>query len=222
MKRVIKYCPNCGKEFSTDEQYCSACGSLLAYAEQTQTKKSGIRRIMLVLLFLVLFAGGLFVYNEYKKAKFQNDCYDLVMGMLDGMVVAEDTSNDIIEIWYNSIWKVDDSKTNRYTLDENGYFYDDFNDALNKYASSATYEQNIKSIFSCIDTASTSMSKIRGSVPKGFERMYNDVEDYFDLFLEFVNLPIDVNESYNTYVEKFNNLEDRSATKIEKIFTYFK
>ena len=65
------------------------------------------------------------------------------------------------------------------------------------------------------------MKKIRKGIPKQHEKLYEDVESFYDVFLQFTDMSIYVDGSYNSFLEKHNSLDDQTVTIYRKICTYY-
>ena len=209
----IIYCPKCGAENKAGATYCSNCGIRIA----TKSKK---RRWPLILGIIVAVLVVLFTIGNH-KISYVNNCGKAANAMVNGAAVAEATNSQILDVWHNSIWSVDDEKTNPYTKDDNGYFFSDFNDALSRYTGSEEYAEKIKEILQYRDEAAKYMKKIRKGIPKQHEKLYEDVESFYDVFLQFTDMSIYVDGSYNSFLEKHNSLDDQTVTIYRKICTYY-
>ena len=223
MKKIVKCCPNCGIEYATDASFCSKCGgSLFLQEKEEENRKNKSNPIILIGILVLFIIGGIFIYKTYKETQYEENCKEFLSEVLDGWKIAEDTCNEISNIWYNSIWKVDDQSTNQYTLDANGYFYSDFNDALYSYTSSSKYSNQIRKLMTSMDNASSIISQLRNGTPQKYERLHDDVEDLFDLYMGYVNLAGNFHESYETFIDKLKQYDEGMASKFERVITYFK
>lgn len=206
----IVYCPHCGSENREGAAFCSSCGKRL----NEQKKKKPIWLIVLGALAVI----GFFIYS---RVNYVNNCIKAVNSMMEGAKIAESAGGMVLDVWHDSIWNTDNEKTNKYTKDDNGYFYTDFNDALSKYVSSDEYGNSVNSILSQREEATKYMRKIRRGVPKKHERLYSDIEELYDTFVEFSNLAMYFDGSYNSVLEKFNELDDKIVTEYRKVCSYF-
>jgi len=222
MKKIVKYCPNCGIEYPADASFCSKCGGSLFLQEREVEKRKNRKPIILIGILVLLVIGGMFFYKAYREVQYEETCKEFLSEVLDGWGIAEDTCNEIASVWYNSIWKVDDRSTNQYTLDANGYFYTDFNDALYSYTSSSKYSNQSRKLSTSMDKVSTLISQLRNGTPQKYERLHDDVEDLLDLYMGYVNLATNFHESYESFIDKLKQYDEGMASKFDRIITYFK
>ncbi len=115
-------CPNCGEWVDGTNKYCTKCGAPLFAQEKKKSKKY----IWLILLAVVLI-GGYFLKREYDNYQYSVNIRDAYYEMLDGAQQAENAGGLIHSVWYNSIFKIDDTETNKYTRQAGGtgQFYSD-------------------------------------------------------------------------------------------------
>ena len=222
MIKIVKYCPNCEIEYPTDASFCSKCGGNLFFQEREEEKRKRRMPIILIGILVLFVIGGIFIYKTYKEVRYEETCKEFMSEVLDGWGIAEDTCNEIASVWHHSIWNVDDQSTNQYTLDANGYFYTDFNDALNSYTSSTKYSNQTRNLSTSKDKVSTLISQLRNGTPQKYERLHDDVEELFDLYMGYVNLAINFHESYNSFTDKLKQYDEGMASKFDRIVTYFK
>lgn len=223
MEEDIIYCTKCGSENRKDAFFCSTCGNSLLNEEKP--KKSKAKFIIFGIVFIIaafIIADEIYVNSYNRKVDFYNNCLNVTYDMLDGAAESETACNEIVKIWNNCIWKTDDPETNNYTLDSNGYFYDDFNDALSSYISSYKYKSHITRLQDNYSKVLERMNELRKSnVPSEYSRLYDDVEDLYDLYIKFYNLPIAINGSLNSFSDVFHSTDDDFMDKYQKVTSYF-
>ena len=145
------------------------------------------------------------------EEKHYQQCYDDAVGkMLDTLVIAEKMCNQTLDVWHNAIWKTEDEETNAFTKDDNGRFFDDFNDALNKLSASDGYreqrdalQQNDAELQALVSVVKDPPEKFKGSMLDAFV-------DYYAEYQGFIQFIQNYNESYNSFSEKFNQFEETS------------
>ncbi len=157
-KKIIKYCPNCGMEYPSDASFCSKCGRNL-FLEEREKEKKRTNPIIIWSIVLLLLVGCVYLYKSFREAVYIENCKEFLSEVLDGWGIEEEVCNKISLVWYNSIFKVSDDETNQYTLNANGYFYSDFNDALYSYTTSAEYRLKAGKIDRSVSSASPSFQK---------------------------------------------------------------
>lgn len=225
----IKYCPECGSEIIKDAFYCSNCG--YSFVKRKKQKKS---KVWIILLIIFAFVCGVFYFvnkeiaqeqarieEETLKENVYHYCVIATYSMLDGAAQSEKICNEICDVWHNSIWKVNNSATDPYTKDNSGYFFDEFDDALNKYSSSDSYISEIKILNDNYSEITRYMSELRNTkIPETLSRMYDEVEELYDLYIDFYNMPIRMDGSYNSFSEDFGNIDNSFMNKYDKVCTY--
>ena len=219
----IKYCSKCGATNNINSLYCSSCGE--SFSNDTSKKKKSFEKIIpiiIVALFaLVLVFNEISVSKQNKEIDFYNTCIDASNEMLEGAKLAETSCNEIVKIWKNSIWKTDDISTNAYTLDDNGYFFEDFNDALSKYVSSSRNKTQINKISTSMNKVASYMETLRNNKVEKYERLYEDIEELYDIYLKFMNMPIYMNGSLNSFSEDFGDVDDAFSVQYHKVCSYY-
>lgn len=158
--------------------------------------------------------------SQLEEAHYQ-ECYDLAVSkMLDNLVIAEELCNLTLDVWHNAIWQVDSNATNPYTKDENGVFFDDFNDALNSLCNSSEYQSKVKEIYSndyelkkLLDIIKLPPEKFKGNMQDAFVNYYAEYQSFIELALYY-------NESYNSFSEKFDQIDQASVAAYRKAAFY--
>ena len=226
MEDSIKYCEKCGSKNSINSLYCSTCGHSFFEEKEIKKKKSLTKIISLVLVILLalfIVVDEILVYKQNKEIDFYNTCIYATNEMLNGAKLAEISCNEIVSVWNNCIFSKDDISTNAYTLDDNGYFFKDFNDALNKYVSSSRHSTQTYKINKSLDKTSSYMSVLRNSkVEQKYQRLYDDTEELYDIYLKLMNMPIYINGSLNSFSEDFENVDDDFFNQYNKVCSYYK
>lgn len=152
---------------------------------------------------------------------FYQNTYDvLVSTMLDTLVIAENVCNDTVNIWHNSIWKVESEETNPYTKDADGTFYEDFNDALYAYEISTKYSDYVSQIRENDAYIKEMNEIIKNPTDKFKENMIDAYVNYYTEYQAFIQLALNNNESYNSFTEKFDKLEETSIDAYRKAAFY--
>ena len=103
--------------------------------------------------------------------------------MLKGAAEAETTCNLISAVWYNTIFEVHDTSTDKYTMYA-GKFRKDFNDSIAALHDSDEHSYHITTILACQSVAKDYMKELQDP-PKGLETCYDTL---CNLYAEFTNL----------------------------------
>lgn len=159
--------------------------------------------------------GSVDVVKQYKE-----DYKSTFNAMIDGAVEAEEFGHFYHDVWYNSIYKEDDEKTDKYTKDDSGEFYDDFNDALSQVYADYDQYQKLKSI-------EDNQSKVQGLMkklinpPDECKEAYDAIKEMYDHYIELTNL-VRSPQGYSlqSYTEGFNNADTATANCVDKVGLY--
>lgn len=185
-------------------------------------KKNKLGIIAVILLVLVV-AFAFFAIKIGKEQYYQETYDEVVYQMLDNSSQAETLLNKHLSVWYNSIWNVEDINTDEWTKDGNGYFYDDFNDALEEFYDSDYYKTNLQSIYDK-DYEIDLLMKDLQNPPKKYSKAYDELVKYYGLYKSFVNLELNPSSySYNTLSELFSKVDDETLNQfyVVKAFTTY-
>ena len=213
-------CPDCGTYVSEDLDVCPKCGCPLheRQPDKKRKKKSPLKTILVVLLCLVIGAFSfLFIqYNKYSSYYNKvNEIHDVRNASVDAL---NDSAHLLIEVWNNAIWQQSDPRTDKFTI-ENGYFVDDFNDALENLYSDESFNAKLD----IIDKQQYELRQLRKEIlnpPKG-EEEYNDlILDMIDNYLKLSTTVLNPIGSLNDVSEELNNLFEED-NKIQRDLEFF-
>ena len=215
-------CPDCNKEISEKSKKCIHCGCPI---NSKKSKKKKICISIIAIFIISLFVGGLCIYNyfskEHKKNEiemYQIDLENISSDILSGAAEAEDCGNLIRDVWYNSIWKEDDSETDKYTK-KNGKFNEDFNDSLSALFSDEDFSKKIESIKNNRSEVKEQMKDMKNP-PEEYEEAYDALKEYYDNYLALTNLCIDQSGNYNKYSSDFSDADNAVSNGYNKLQTY--
>lgn len=238
-------CNECGKEISTLAETCPNCGAPIEKenleavelsgneVENTETKTNSIRnnkKLMMIcipILIIVLGFGVFFGIKAYKdkvsadnlkKCKTELNKYHY-----DALLIAaecEKTCNLINEVWSNSIYKENDKKTNKYTKNKSGVFYEDFNDALKSLQNSSKYTTLTDKINEAKEKLDKKYRKIKEYESKLNEKGKNEVSESMKALKElheqveiFSNLATNPSGSLTSYSSNVSKVDQDCMTK---------
>lgn len=229
----MRCCSNCGKELQEDMQFCPSCGiPVQTIAEQPtedetvvveekapKKKRKGIAAIIIV---LALLAGAGFLYSNAAKVNTYNQFANLYNTMAEGASKAETANILILDVWKNSIWKIDDAETDKFTKESggSGQFYEDFNDALASLYGDQDFIDDLADIYSLQNEAET-LIKDLAKHPKAFDGEYSDFKDCYNLFVKFTNMSLTGEGSLNSFTDNHNELDEEIADKLKELDIYF-
>ena len=91
--------------------------------------------IVFVIVLLAVAICGYFGVNKYKSYVYQQKLNSIIYIIIDSGAEAEECGNLIHSVWYNTIFYVSNTDTDKYTK-TNGCFNDDFNELASLMAES--------------------------------------------------------------------------------------
>ena len=229
----MRYCRNCGKELQDDMQFCPSCGASMqatarapmasepVYTEEKPAKKSH-KGIIAIIIILAILAGAGFLYSNAAKVKAYNQFAELYNTMAEGAIKAETANLLIIDVWKNSIWKIADDKTDKYTKANggSGQFYDDFNDALKSLYEDKSFIDDLTEIYSLQAKAETLIKNL-AKHPRSFDEEYSDFKDCYNMFVRFTDMSLTAEGSLYSFADDHNELDKKIANKLKELDIYF-
>lgn len=225
----MKYCSKCGKEFPEDAKFCPYCGDIVKNKKENTSnedipaeKDKRKKRIIAVIVAAVLVISGVILYVNVMRVNTYNNFANLYNTMSEGVVKAEKADMLLIDVWRNSIWKTSNKKTDKFTKTNggNGYFYSDFNDALDKLYDSKKFTKEILEICKFQEDAKELMRKL-SKHSNSFNDEYSDFKKCYKLFMKFTDMPINCNGSLNSFTEKQNKLDEKLVDSLKELDLYF-
>lgn len=156
---------------------------------------------------------------EEERINAYNDYIDNLetvrFAMLSGAAESESVCNLTKSVWYNTIYKESDSKTDKYTKNGTG-FHSDFNISLNKLYES---EEIVSSINTLRENQRTveELIKTLQSPPEELNECYKTVMEMYSAYSSFVQLATSPSGSLKTYSENFNSYDSNMMTLYDKL-----
>lgn len=150
--------------------------------------------------------------NNYKKL-----LEDVYYEMIRGAENAEDYCTLESKVWRNCIYENSSSETDKYTKDEYGYFYSDFNDALLSFYVGESWTYNIVDI--CVANVNSSMTKLK-NCPEKLKDEYRAIKEMYVAFYELTDMVIgNSSYSYNSFSEALESARSnfKSARSTAKV-----
>lgn len=174
-------CPECGTEISDDVEKCINCGCPIAKCEGIYTKKASKNKVPIVFVIVLLAVAicGYFGVNKYKSYVYQQKLNSIIYIyiIIDSGAEAEECGNLIHSVWYNTIFYVSNTDTDKYTK-TNGCFNDDFNDSLDNLYKSKYFTKKISDIQCDQDKVLSLMKELNNPPPKYKEAYKNLIVFY--------------------------------------------
>lgn len=216
----MKNCPSCNAPVNEDDVFCTYCG----YKFPTNHEKSSKQIIIIIIAILIAsicIGVGKYIYDYIACENYKYNVEDCAYTMIQGAADAEDACNTIVSVWNNSIWQVEDNKTDKYTIDPStGEFYSDFNDSLNNLFSDDDFVDDLNDINDNYEDVNDRIKELQNP-PKGCEQLHDAFMDFYDEYYELMDCALDPQGSLSTYSDDFNDADKKAAKYYEKLQVYF-
>ena len=233
--RIEKECPECGHILTDEAEVCPNCGCPIEKIKPNEPQQVEVTNVRLtvdkkkkkiitaIIILIVILAGGgigikFFMENNAKKVYAEN-YKELVYLMLTGAGDAEDAGGLIHDVWYNTIYEKDSSKTDKYTKDSDGKFYDDFNTSLMLLTWSDSFSSDISDIKKNQEQVQTLMKDMRNP-PKEYEEAYGALKDFYDAYTKLVNLAVNPTGNLTSYTSSFNEADTETLNTYKAALLY--
>ena len=217
-------CPNCGcpvasNKPTSDEKVIPQQVELTKISIPLFKKKSFWISFIVVVAIVGILVFGLKAYQNKQAEKYAQTYYTNLQlassTMLTGASEAESVGNLIHDVWYNAIYDKYDITTNIYTRGAS-----DFNDALANLFADDSFKSRIESIEANQIKVNSLMKELKNP-PEQYAEAYDEINEYYDSYTEFVNLVISPNGSLQSFSNNFNDLDSKTANAYKKINLYF-
>ena len=225
------FCGECGNPLSFGATVCSNCGcpvetnadaspvpqQLEVTLNKTKKSKKGI--IICIILILAIALGG-FSYVKYQSYSYNNTLRETISLIANGAVESEEAGNLIHDVWFNTIFEESNSETDKFTKDNQGEFYEDFNDSIDNLYNDSDFISKISSIKENQEEVIENMKKLTNP-PKEYEEAYTAVKTLYDDYMTFSNLVVDPEGSIFDYTDSFNDADEKIGKDLEAVRVYF-
>ena len=222
LKKELYYCKECGGILEETDKICPHCGCPLEEKVNKDTRKKKKKHILrYILLTIFVLVIGFFGYTGYQAYKW-NSYFEIVDEMREVRNSTVDAVNQsknlLMKVWYNSIGKISDSETDRFTS-PNGYFVEDFNEALNLLYEDEEFSKNL----SLIEEKQNELRKLEKQLPeppKEYEEYHEDTIKLMDGWIEISMNILSPNKSYLEMNDVFNELIQEQNDLLMELDSY--
>ncbi len=156
---------------------------------------------------------------QQAEAEYYSNLIDAIYIIEYSCADLETAGNLIKKVWHNSIWQINDTKTDKYTM-ENGVFFEDFNDALYKLEDDPDFIALCDKISSDQYEALELMRKLK-EPPKKYADAYDSLKDFYNDYIKFTDLILYNSESYNSFTDKFEEYDASTYYLYQQMLIYF-
>lgn len=229
-------CGECGNELGESDEVCTVCGCPVNVEANEKPQKVEVASINIpklskkkknilitaVALVVIIFIGivaGVLISNKNSKAKYQENLSLAAQTMLSGAAQAEKSGGLIHDVWYNTIYKKQDTKTDKYTKNSNGTFNDDFNTSIRNLRDDESFINDINYIKNNQEATNNIMKKLVNP-PEEFEEAYDKLQELYDSYLELTNLAVNPTGTLSTYTSDFNDADSAVANAYKTMQRY--
>ncbi len=199
----MKFCSNCGKELADGVQFCESCGTAVASdvmvdgaviadaaSPEPKKKKFVFSKKMGIIISAVLVAviiAGIVIGNKVSLNQYKEKLESAYDYMTYSALKAENYASLQSKVWRNCIYEQSSTETDKYTKDEKGKFYDDFNDALSSFYSGEiiTY----MSVDTNVSAVNDLMSELK-DCPEKYEDEYKALKELYVAYSELTDLVV--------------------------------
>ena len=208
-------CPNCGCPVPVDgEENTEAPQKVELTSVKIPKLDQRKKKIVVgsIIGVIVLIAAISLIISQMRQATaaqlsadYSENISTVSAAILSSAIQSVEAGNLIHDVLYNCIFEENDPETNEYTR-PNGYYLDDFNDALANLFSDETFSQQLSSIKNDQETVTDLMRKM-SDPPEEFEDAYEALRELYDAYTEFTNLVINPSGNLQTFTSNFNDAD---------------
>ncbi|MCI8282944.1 MAG: zinc ribbon domain-containing protein [Lachnospiraceae bacterium] len=228
-------CIECGAVLSGTDEICPNCGCPIEEQKADEPQKVEVTNVKLsvnkkkakiirgvaivVVAAIIAVIGIKFISENNAKKEYVENYEKLIYLILDGASDAESAGGLIHDVWYNTIYEESDSKTDKYTKDSNGMFYDDFNTSLLMLMLSDSFTSDIDDIKSNQEQVQKMMKDMKNP-PEGYADAYDALKDFYDAYTKLVNLAVDPSGNLSSYTSEFNEADSETMNTYRAALLY--
>ena len=231
-------CLNCKRKINDNINFCPYCQANLTQSlrpdkpensdsmaiKKHKTPKGCIIAVVIWLAVLAVVVGGVVFFalrdkNE-KNARIEyiNCLNGFNYSVIDSANKAEDFGSLVRDVWYNTIYEIRDSRTNKYTLKSRTglTFNDSFNDSLARLYEDENVIEIVGLLKECQDLVNEWYLLLQNPDDE-FKECFALVNSLYDDYMRLTNLVISPSGSLQSYTNEFNTTRDGLLEKYKKL-----
>lgn len=234
-------CPHCGCPIEKEEEPEHVnIAAIVPGPERKISKRAKITITIFIIIAAFCVASGIVTRyrhieaenseQEKKDADLKKNIAEIeydsklkifLIDLRSGQESGEKAADLMYDTWNNTIWKIDDKETDKFTKDSNGEFYTDFNDAITQlYKKSDDFQANYQMLKYNNDSVDDSIKDLQ-SPPEKYEKAYSDAQQAYALFKQFAKHILDPSgETLNSFKEKYDQLDSDLSKQISIVDSY--
>lgn len=153
------------------------------------------------------------------QMKYEDLVYLASYTMLKEASSAEDYGNLIRKVWYNAIFKEEDTETNKYTK-KSGTFVSDFNDALSNLFADEYFRAQLDTLKLTRDSVKNYMKQLKDRSTENSDA-YAAVCKLYSEYTKLVDLVTSPTGSLTTYTSEFRDTDTGVSDAFNTVELYF-
>lgn len=218
----MKKCINCGTE--TNGNFCPTCGMRVSDFNENASragagKKSSKAIVVIVSVIVVIaIAAGIVVclsaYKQMIENQYADNLDSFMVEVTSGAVEAETQGNLVAAVWYDAIWGN--------TAEEDTYKYvagaADFDEALENLYLDEDFQVKSATLNDKRNAAYELMLELQ-EPPDKYKACYDLTLELYSQYSMLIDLVTCPTGSYNSYSEKFEELDTQVAELCGKLNT---
>ncbi len=188
--------------------------------EEVRRKKRSKRTIIIIVAAVIIISFALFLRSVVSGNAYLANLKSMSDNWLTGASYAEDQAALIHDVWYNCIFEISDSDTNKYTR-KNGYgdFYDDFNYALANLFADASFQLTDLALQARLDDATKDIKKI-SKPPEKYKDAFNTMRDLYEAYCDLLNCAVNPKGNLSSFTSTFNEADEDFAKYYQRLQVY--
>ena len=218
-------CPECQKEISDKVKACPNCGYPFSESNTqkvviTDVKLKSSKVIPKIVIAGISIIVIFFITNGIRKNNYQTNLGIITKQMLDGGIIAEELTGLTHDVWYNTIYKKQNSKTDKFTGASYG-FNSDFNLSLSSLSLDSDVRSKKRELENMRNKVEILMKKLQNP-PKSLQNSYNDLDKLYRSFISYVELAINPSGSLTSFTSNVNKSSSDFIESYSKLKLYIK
>lgn len=217
-------CVECGCEIPAGVSACPKCGCPIEASESIKEnepqkveitkitmsaeKAKKIKKYSIISVAVVAVIVVIAIIVSSGRAKKAAEMYAVnfdscIQEMFYGAASAESTGGLIHDVWYNTINKKTNAKTDKYTKTKYGGFNKDFNDSLSNLFSDTEFKIKINDIKENQKQVASLMKKLKNP-PEEYTDAYDALKNLYEAYCDITECAVNPSGSLSSYTSDFN------------------
>lgn len=174
-------CSNCGMNVEEGQNFCPNCGTKINKDQEKRHNRPKRTDYLIMVLILVGLCVGLWWYLK-PISVYRNNYHNALNYIQDGTDSLQKAGSDYLLVWHNSINKIKEEETNKYTLNSNGEFQDT-EDALRMLQQDMNYQQLLNDADNSREEVKVLFEQLT-EPPNRYKELFNELQILYSNYLE--------------------------------------